>query len=70
MCGCRSRINAGLESRNARLASGFTVWPEGAMDLAPVFVTLEKINPRGKKPPTLLATFCPFCGEKYNLQQL
>lgn len=64
MCDCRTRIDADLKDRNARLAFGFT-FSDGKMELAPPMIMLEKLNPRGKKPPTLLATFCPFCGTKF-----
>lgn len=64
MCDCRTRIDADLKYRNARLAFGFW-FGDGKMELAPPMITLEKLNPRGKKPPMLLATFCPFCGTKF-----
>lgn len=35
---------------------------------APYRVCIETYRPearRGKKPPRVLATFCPFCGERY-----
>jgi hypothetical protein len=63
MCDCRKRINESLAPKNARLAYGFTIG-NGAMDISPPLIELEKIAPRGKKPPILMATFCPFCGEK------
>lgn len=37
------------------------------MALSPPFITLEKVGDkkRVKKPPYLIAAYCPFCGEKY-----
>lgn len=64
MCGCRSRLNELLKPRNGRLAFGFT-FDNGKMDLSPPLIETEKLVPRGKKPPTVVAMFCPFCGEKY-----
>jgi len=64
MCDCRTKVDADLESKNARLAFGFT-FDNARMDLSPPLVWLEKINPRGKKPPILMASHCPFCGDKF-----
>lgn len=64
MCECRKRMNEKLAPLNARLAFGFT-FGGGHMDLSPPMIETERLKPRGKKPPIILATFCPFCGEKY-----
>lgn len=64
MCECRSYLNNLLKPKNGRLAYGFT-FGGGHMDLTPPIIETEKINSRGKKPPVVVATFCPFCGEKY-----
>lgn len=61
MCDCRKRMNEKLKPLNARLAFGFT-FGEGHMDLSPPIIQTEKLTPRGKRSPTVLATFCPFCG--------
>lgn len=62
MCDCRTKIDEKLAPRNARLAFGFTLG-DGSMDLTPPLIATEKLAPRGKKPPILFASFCPFCGE-------
>jgi hypothetical protein len=64
MCECRARIDASLEAKNARLAAGF-VHKGATLELSPPLIELEKINPRGKKPPILMASYCPFCGEHF-----
>ena len=64
MCECRDQINGILKDKNGRLAFGFT-FGNGNMALSPPLIEVEKIESRGKKPPTVLATFCPFCGTKY-----
>lgn len=64
MCDCRARIDADLESRNARLAFGFMVDANQLSVSAPMIMT-EKVKPRGKKPPIILASYCPFCGVKF-----
>ena len=63
MCECRSIIDTNLKPSNARLAFGFMV--SDTMNVSPPMIALEKINPKGKKPPILVATYCPFCGDKY-----
>lgn len=64
MCGCREQINDRLKERNGRLAFGFT-FNDNTMALSAPMIEVEKIVARGKKPPTVLATFCPFCGTRY-----
>lgn len=60
MCTCLAQINAKLKPSNGRLATGFTV-PDMHTH---ILIQVEKIAPRGKRPPLVLPTFCPFCGEK------
>lgn len=68
-CGCRKAINERLAVSNARIALGFT-FSESGVDSAPPMVVLEKIDDSKRgKPPTLLATCCPFCGERYEVKQ-
>lgn len=64
MCNCATEINAELAQRNGRLVNGFSLG-KGEMEFFPVMIEVEKMNTRGKKPPRVLASFCPFCGEKY-----
>lgn len=64
MCDCRTHVDADLAGRNARLAFGFT-FSSRKMDISPPLIELEKINPRGKKPPILMASYCPFCGKRF-----
>lgn len=58
---CNAKINAELLKSNGRLARGFYI-DKGKVDLTPPFIEVEKIQSRGKKPPKLMASFCPFCG--------
>lgn len=66
MCDCREAVNQRLEFSNARIAAGFCFDAHAGIDLAPPMIALEKIdkNKRGK-PPVLLASCCPFCGERF-----
>jgi hypothetical protein len=71
MCDCREAVNKRLAFCNAKIATGFTIdmLSEGAtatMNLAPPQIVLEKLDGKKRgKPPTLVATCCPFCGERY-----
>jgi len=70
MCDCREAVNERLAFSNARIAFGFTFSASdsgaGRMDLSPPMITLEKIDSKKRgHVPTLLATCCPFCGERY-----
>lgn len=64
-------MNAELEAKYShRIAAGFSMMHKDGtrgMALSPPFITLEKVGDkkRVKKPPYLIAAYCPFCGEKY-----
>jgi hypothetical protein len=62
MCDCHTKIDEKLKPLNGRLATGFNVTPNG-IEMT-LLMQVEKINARGKKPPHVLPTFCPFCGTK------
>lgn len=67
MCTCHNDMNAKLAPLNGKLATGFVIErcegaPIGTRHM-PVLIQVEKITPRGKRPPVVLATFCPFCGD-------
>lgn len=64
MCTCHADIDAKLEPLNGKLATGFIFHRGGQADLS-LLMQVEKIDTRSrKKPPHVLPTFCPFCGEK------
>lgn len=65
MCECKKDVNKKLASSNARIAEGFSL-NRNILELLPAFVMLEKVNERTRsKLPYMLASHCPFCGEKY-----
>jgi hypothetical protein len=59
MCYCIHKVNALLKERNGILETNWLSSPARAM------VSVCKKEARGKKPPLMEATHCPFCGEKY-----
>lgn len=63
MCECRERIDASLEPYGGRLAACFS---GRSMRFEPYLIQTEKREgaKRGARVPLVLATFCPFCGEK------
>lgn len=66
MCDCRAAVNQRLEVSNAKIAYGFTFDAHAGMKLSTPMIVLEKIDKKKRgTPPTLLATCCPFCGERY-----
>ncbi len=68
MCDCHAKIDAKLAPLNGKLATAFTFKERGSGKRSSAGLTLlmwvEKIAPRGKKPPHVMPTFCPFCGKK------
>lgn len=67
MCECRKTINAGLAEHGGQLASAFSGL---AMKFHPYLVETERLDPhkRGRRIPIVLASFCPFCGERVLLE--
>lgn len=67
MCDCREAIDRRLAISNARIAFGFMLDNGRKMNLTPPMIVLEKLDRKQRgKPPTLLATCCPFCGQRYS----
>lgn len=61
-CNCLDEVNNLLRPENYRV--GFSVSLAGGDTR--VVLDVSKIEPRkGRKPPVLVATFCPFCGKEY-----
>jgi hypothetical protein len=65
-CNCIKTVDEKLAEQNLRLAISFKM-PNftPAFPISTAYIDKEKA-PRGKKnnPPSILASFCPFCGTK------
>jgi hypothetical protein len=61
MCDCISTINADLAKRNTNTKLVVPMFGPKAV----LVETMKADEKNRKKPLSCLATFCPFCGEKY-----
>ena len=68
-CNCIKLIQAELKTTdlNTQLDIPFSIdIQRGRMSTPMVRLAVVKLNPKvRKKPTTLVATYCPFCGKKY-----
>ena len=67
MCNCIEQANELLKESNAKIAQSI-IWDskENTLRISGARVELEKINTNKRKSlPPLMASFCPFCGQKY-----
>ena len=63
MCKCIHKVSDELAKFNTTLRTTIALKKGG---VARVFVSTEEIeHRRGKRPVTLVASFCPFCGKEY-----
>ena len=70
MCNCIVEINKKLEEmrpdNNTRIYTPFTFGLTGVMKIPRVRIETEKRNGNiRRKPMSLSASFCPFCGKAY-----
>jgi len=65
MCACNNVINEKLKLHNAKLAGAFSI-DAGKLEGHSIIITTETTTPgrRRKSVPLVLASHCPFCGEK------
>lgn len=70
MCDCIEKTQESLKTlgKNTQLVIPLVINRiKGVPEIDRVVVATCKLDDRNKqKPITLLATYCPFCGEKYN----
>lgn len=69
MCACADLTNERLAKRNSRLSCTASINIEtGETREIPVVLATEKLD-RGKRDKMgALASFCPFCGKKYEAE--
>lgn len=64
MCNCIETMNKTLEDHNCKITRAVQL--TNALGLvARTVVQTEKLDKtKRKKPPVVMATYCPFCGER------
>lgn len=67
MCDCVETINTNLAPHNCKVAQAIRLTADMSSMFSSTIIATEKIDKAKRKaPPTLMATFCPFCGEREN----
>jgi len=62
MCKCLDILDRELEPQNGRMDRLFLLETSGTR----ARILVKKRDPKSrKKPPEVMASFCPFCGEPY-----
>ena len=65
MCNCIEMTNKSLEEYNTKLDVTISLFPEAAV--LGILVSTTKLDARKRGvAKNIVATYCPFCGEKYN----
>jgi hypothetical protein len=64
MCECRAKFDEKLAASNCRLASVFQVTKDNDLQLRYAVATEKIDKTKRKEMPTVIASFCPFCGER------
>ena len=65
-CECMKIMDAKLAEFNSKLQVSI-VWGRGTLEARP-YIGVEKINPRKVNKRAVIATFCPFCGDAYEVR--
>lgn len=69
MCDCIAKIDEHLSQYNTKLNAALGVI-DGQIYLLGVKIETYKINTKQRGPAKkVVATYCPFCGEKYNVPE-
>lgn len=69
-CNCVNLIDEKLAEENLALDTVFILGPpfETTLAISTHWKDAEK-KPRGKKPKTIIVSYCPFCGKKTERKQ-
>lgn len=69
-CDCKETFNEKLKEYNGKLSLGFSFSRNGDPAQTHLMIGVEKIDRKSRvKPPLAIATFCPFCGTRYEPAQ-
>lgn len=67
-CDCIAGIDEKLAGQNFALDTSFLLGEDLSLSAITLSIGTHWKDPskkvRGKKPPTIIVTFCPFCGKK------
>lgn len=65
-CNCVKTVNENLKSHNTRLSLGFSMTQDYGV-ISRLLIQTEKADKNSRvKMTSVAATFCPFCGVKFN----
>ena len=64
MCKCIEQVNETLKEHNCAVVSSIHLFNPKKPSMV-YLQTAILVKKRGAKPIQLMASFCPFCGEKY-----
>ncbi|MBK1722807.1 hypothetical protein [Thiocystis violacea] len=66
MCECIDTVSETLRAQDLRLVSVHPISLDLSFLPERVALRLERISGSRKQKPTLSASYCPFCGERYD----
>ncbi len=69
-CECIDTVNKLLSEHNTKVSETIVFCRDGSPSFTTVFLAVEKIAPRGKRPAVMAPTFCPFCGVRYRAEEV
>lgn len=69
-CNCIELTNKALIEHNTELGVRWQWLPNGSVITSVRIATEILTKKRGAKPMNILATFCPFCGQRYQQEAL
>ncbi len=61
---CIAKANKALAEVNARLKTSLSVNIKTGGMRQSLTLPVEKVNKKGARPPVIVPTYCPLCGEK------
>ena len=65
-CDCAKKVDQALEAQGVRLIRKIQIdFSTKTTGLTPPLLMVEKFKPSRKAAPSVVCSFCPFCGNKY-----